>query len=257
MRPDLLLASTKPKFFTQELEQEFKQYAMAIYPQEACAYIVDDALVPVANVSANPNHEFELHISDALTMEKAQGFIHSHPSGQLRPSALDMQTQIQWGKPFGIVTCTSDSCSDSLWWGDHLLSIQLHERPFIHGIFDCYSLIRAEMYQRTGIILEDYPRNFEWWEREPDGSIENLYEENFEAWGYAVVDSSDELQIGDIIFMKIHSEVVSHAAIYQGNGLILHHLRDRLSRVEHLSSWKKFAEKTVRHTETLGITYSD
>ena len=227
---------------------------MEQYPNEACAYVMQGKLLPVANISPDPQNEFELGVSDALLMSSADGFIHSHPDGKLRPSAADMQTQMQWDKPFGIVTCTVDSCSTSLWWGDHILGIQLEERPFVHGIFDCYSLVRAEKYQRDGILLGDYPRNYEWWERNPDGTIENLYEVNFERYGYTVVNSTEALELGDVVFMKINSEVVSHAAIYQGNGLILHHLRDRFSRVEHLSSWKKFIEKTVRYTRTPEIT---
>lgn len=249
MRPDLLLANTKPEFFTPELEQEFQAYAMEQYPKEACAYILDDMLVTVPNVSPNPNEEFELAYEDALIMAEAQGFIHSHPDGDRWPSGLDMQTQMQHDKPFGIVTVTADSCSDSVWWGNHTLSLPLEERPFVHGITDCYSLVRAEKFQRDGIILPDYPRSFEWWERSRGDKVENLYEENFRNAGYEVVPTTEELKVGDIIFMKIHTDVVSHAAIYIGNGLILHHLRDRFSRIEHASSWKKFTEKVVRYKD--------
>lgn len=244
MRPDQLLASTKPDFLTFELEEEFKEYAMAQYPNEACAYIIDGKLVPVSNVSDKPTEEFELSPEDSLRMEEAQGFLHSHPDGDRWPSELDMQTQIQWGKPFGIVTCTDDSCSDSVWMGDHTLSLPLEGRPFVHGIFDCYSLIRAEVFQRTGDIIPDYPRTFEWWE---NGSGDNHYDEKYEQTGYRVLSPQEELKVGDLFYMKIHTTVVSHAAIYLGEGLILHHLRDRLSRIEHLSSWKKFLEKTVRY----------
>lgn len=244
MRPDLLLAKTKPEFLTTEVEDQFKQYAVEQYPKEACAYVINGDLIPVANISMNPTKEFELSPDDALIMAVAQGFMHSHPDGDRWPSALDMQTQIQWGKPFGIITCTDDSASESVWWGDHTLTLPLEERPFIHAITDCYSLIRAEKYQRDGIILKDYPRNFEWWE---DGSGDNFYDQYFEDAGYELVSNKDELQVGDVIFMKIHTTVVSHAAVYVGNGLILHHLRDRFSRIEHASSWKKFTEKVVRY----------
>lgn len=247
MRPEQWLDSLRPDFFTDELEAEFAEYAMSQYPNEACAFILDGVLVPVPNVSANPTEEFELAYEDALIMPEAQGFMHSHPDGDLWPSALDMQTQITWAKPFAIVTTTEDSCSKSLWWGDHTLSLPLDKRPFIHGVLDCYALIRAEKFQRDGIILPDYPRNFEWWERSLGDKVENLYEDNFRDAKYEQVDSNEALQEGDIIFMKIHTDVVSHAAIYTQNGLILHHLRDRFSREEHASTWKKFIEKVVRY----------
>lgn len=247
MRPDQWLDKLRPEFFTQELEEEFAAYAMEQYPNEACAYVLDGLLVPVVNVSTNSKEEFELGFEDALIMSEADGFLHSHPDGNLWPSGADMQAQIHWQKPFGIVTCTEDSCSKSLWWGDHTLSLPLNERPFIHGVLDCYALIRAEKYQRDGIILPDYARDFEWWERDRGENVQNLYEENFRNAGYEVV--TDGLKQGDIIFMKIHTDVVSHAAIYTENGLILHHLRDRFSREEHASSWKKFNEKVVRYKD--------
>lgn len=247
MRPDLLLAKTVPNFYTPEIHAEFAKLAMAYYPEEVCAYIIDNKLYYVENISAHRENEFELSVEDSLLMEQAQGFIHSHPDGDRWPSALDMQTQIQWNKPFGLVTCTHDSCSDSVWWGDHTLSLPLNERPFVHGITDCYSLIRSEKFQRDGIVLPDFPRNFEWWER--GENTENLYDENFRLAGYEVLPSNEELQVGDIVFMKIGTDVVSHAAIYVGNGLILHHLRDRLSREEHVSTWKKFIDKVVRYKD--------
>jgi cell wall-associated NlpC family hydrolase len=47
--------------------------------------------------------------------------------------------------------------------------------------------------------------------------------------------------------MNIQTDVVSHAAIYLGNGLILHHLRSRISKKDHATSWKKFFNTVVRY----------
>jgi proteasome lid subunit RPN8/RPN11 len=242
VRPDQFYLKTVPEFWTEELEKEFATIAMEAYPYEACAFIIQNKLVPVKNISSDPHEQFELSTEDSQLAIKAQGFIHSHPDGPMYPSALDMLSQKSCNIPFGILTCTTDSHSNALWLHDGLLSVQLEERPFVHGIYDCYSLIRAYYWQSRNIKLMDFPRDNEWWEHK-----ENLYLDNFEKAGFRPLTSEEEMKEGDIILMNIQTDVVSHAAIYLGNGLILHHLRSRISKKDHATSWKKFFHTVVRY----------
>lgn len=58
----------------------------------------------------------------------------------------------------------------------------------------------------------------------------------------------NELQYGDFILMQIESNTVNHAAIYIGNGEILHHLYGRLSmRGVYGSYWLDRTRRTLRH----------
>lgn len=220
---------------------------MAAFPNEACAFVIDGSLVPVTNISTNPTEQFELSTADSLLYVKAQGFIHSHPNGPLYPSAMDMRTQISMKIPLGIMSTTVDSASVAVWVHDQNLSIPLEDRIFIHGVTDCYSLIRSDKFQRDGIVIPDFARDYEWWEPEENKPAENLYLDNFAKAGYSNVPQTEDMIVGDVIFMTIQTKVVSHAAIYLGNNLLLHHLRGRISRKDHATTWKKFFHSVVRY----------
>jgi cell wall-associated NlpC family hydrolase len=115
-------------------------------------------------------------------------------------------------------------------------------REWSHGVLDCYSIVRDWYAQERGLSLPDFQRFDEWWRRG-----ENLYVDNFGAAGFAVVEP-DDLLVGDVFLMQVHSEVPNHAAIYLGDGLILHHLQGRLSsRDVYGGYWQKITTHTLRH----------
>jgi cell wall-associated NlpC family hydrolase len=115
-------------------------------------------------------------------------------------------------------------------------------REWAHGVLDCYSLIRDWYDQERGIDLPDFTRFDEWWMR---GG--NLYLDNFETAGFSAV-SSDDMDVGDVLLMQVASPVPNHAAIYLGDGLILHHLQGRLSsRDVYGGYWQKITTHTLRH----------
>ena len=90
--------------------------------------------------------------------------------------------------------------------------------------------------------LPDYQRFDEWWKRG-----ENLYLDNFTHAGFDVA-SSDGLGEGDVLLMQVNSDVPNHAAIYLGDGLILHHLQGRLSsRDVYGGYWQKITTHILRH----------
>jgi cell wall-associated NlpC family hydrolase len=222
---------------------------MKEHPKEACAFVIDGKLVQVVNHSSTPTDTFELSIQDSALQLKAQAFLHSHPNGSLSPSSLDMISQKSANLPFGIVTCTVDSCSIPVFLSDANLAIPLLERKFIHGIFDCYSLIRSYYFQKKNITIPDFARDNKWWDAPPD-TYQDLYLKNFEKANFKAIPKTEELKEGDVILMNLMSgSIVSHAAIYLGNGLILHHLNDRISREDHAPSWKKFFHTVVRYND--------
>ncbi len=71
--------------------------------------------------------------------------------------------------------------------------------------------------------------------------------DNFADAGFVVVEP-DDLLVGDVFLMQVNSEVPNHAAIYLGDGLILHHLQGRLSsRDVYGGYWQKITTHTLRH----------
>lgn len=253
VRPDQFFNKLTPKWWTDELEQEFATIAMANYPNEVCAFVIDNKLVPVDNISQNPTDEFELSPKDSALVAKASLFVHSHPDGPIYPSSADMKSQMAAAIPYGIMTCTIDSHSKVMWIHDKSLDVDIEGRPFVHGIYDCYSLIRAYYKQSRGVTLPDFPRDMNWWDATKlrDGTIlppENLYLDNFEKANFTRLKEDEILEPGDVILMNIGTkDSVCHAAVYIGDGLILHHLRDRIARKDHAASWKKFYHTIVRY----------
>ena len=120
---------------------------------------------------------------------------------------------------------------------------------FVHGSTDCYGLIRRVYSEMFKINLRDYARPDFWWE---DSKKYNLYMDNFESEGFRLVDSDlpKTWEVGDLILMAIHSDVPCHAAIYIGNGKILHHFYGRKSAIENYCRiWKNTTTAVIRHKD--------
>ena len=123
-------------------------------------------------------------------------------------------------------------------------------REWSHGVLDCYALVRDWYQLERGVDLPNFARFDDWWKRG-----ENLYIENFARAGFAPVDASD-LQAGDCFLMQVASSVPNHAAVYLGDGLILHHLQGRLSsRDVYGGYWQKVTTHILRYTD-LGHDHS-
>jgi cell wall-associated NlpC family hydrolase len=106
---------------------------------------------------------------------------------------------------------------------------KLVNRPFLHGMFDCYTLIRDYYRRNFNIILPtNLQRNWEWW---TEGS--NLYVDNAKKYGFEEV---QDIKIHDVLIMNINSQVPNHGAIYLGDNKILHHIGGRFSTEETLKS---------------------
>jgi len=61
--------------------------------------------------------------------------------------------------------------------------------------------------------------------------------------GKIIVPASGEVQIGDVIVMQVKAEEPNHAAVYLGDGIMLHHMYGQLSnRVPYGGYW---AERTI------------
>jgi cell wall-associated NlpC family hydrolase len=98
-----------------------------------------------------------------------------------------------------------------------------------------------------GIDLPDFERFDEWWKRGM-----NLYLDNFGSAGFEDTNLTDraDLKVGDALLMQVASPVPNHAAVYLGDGLILHHLQGRLSsRDVYGGYWQKVTTQVLRHRD--------
>ena len=135
--------------------------------------------------------------------------------------------------------------------GEILMIIHSHYtgRQWLLGYADCWALI-MDYYQREfNITLKNYSVPREWWE---DGK-ENIYDENWQAEGFIEVELTD-MNVGDIIMMKLNSNVTNHAALYVGDNLILHHGYGQLSsRTPYGKYFRDRTVRIVRHKERFNV----
>ena len=116
---------------------------------------------------------------------------------------------------------------------------------FIHGINDCYSMIRNFYRVSFAIDLTNYARPDMWWHHGM-----NLYNDFIKSEGFSLIDFDklNKLQYGDIILMAVKTEMPCPAAVYIGDGMILHHFYGRKSSIElYKGLWYNTTVSVYRH----------
>lgn len=223
-----------------------RAHARLEYPKESCGLVSKGQYVPLPNVALDPLEGFELPAASLVDHAPVDAVIHSHcaPRHRAEPSAEDMANQIATGIPvYGIVlTDGAELGSGPLWFGEFLLDEPLIGREFVHGVRDCYSLIRAWYWQERKVKLKEFPRGLDWWK------TSDLYRDGFPQAGFRAIDA-DEAKPGDVLLMQVRERVPHHAAILLEDGLLLHHLPGRLSRREPAGQWRKYIVSYLRHGE--------
>lgn len=241
--------------FSPAVDAAIKAHALAEYPKECCGVVNGAkeaaAYVALQNIAANPEEEFELPRAALIELAPVLAVVHSHcfPKHGASPTSLDMQFQMQVGLPYGIVWTDGKAAGVPVWFGDFLLDVPLFnaagrhiQREFLHGVTDCYSLIRTWFWQKRGVKLSEFPRDDEWWKAGGD-----LYRDGIAKSGFHEI-SANEAKPGDVALMKWGKwPVPFHAGILVEDGLILHHLARRLSRREPFGRWTHYVTHYVRH----------
>lgn len=249
-----------------------KHHARECFPQESCGVIANYKYIPFVNEAA----DIEAHRNDPecscklcsfklnaekyanlITQTDVQYIVHSHPNGPFAPSLADMRQQIQTDIAWAIIPLDADRIFDIIKWGEKDNIPPIIGRNFVHGVTDCYSLVRdifrlgKTKLAEQGILewpydpieLDEFPREVDWWDK---GG--NLYSENFKAQGFVEIPFS-EAKIGDCFLLKLRSEKYNHAGVLINDGLIIHHLAQRLSRREPAGIWGRQSALWLRYTK--------
>ncbi|MCH9665872.1 MAG: Mov34/MPN/PAD-1 family protein [Gammaproteobacteria bacterium] len=225
--------------FSPNIENSARKHALACWPEESCGVVVNNTYEPKKNIAVDPLKNFK--IAD-YPREGLQAVIHSHPSNHASPSKYDMQSQIQTSVPWGIIATSEMNAKEIEWFGD-----QIKDRPallgrdFLHGIRDCFELVRDYYRLNNNLNIDQFPRDDEWWHKGDD----ILNPNNFTKYGFEIV-SLEEVRPGDAALMMIGASVVNHCSIILEGGLIIHHLYNRLSRREPIGPWMRYVRYIVR-----------
>ncbi len=232
-----------------EIGQAAKDHALAVYPEESVGAIVsgfngaDVSYYPLVNVSETPERAFEIGERPRTPMH---AIIHSHTlDPSIAPSRVDMASQQAMGIPWGIVGCNGDTATGIHWFGDEVPIAPLLGRQFVSGFHDCWSLVRDVYRSQFGIVLQNIPRDEDWYKSDPPSDLLS-YERIIET-GFVPIDYRDARE-GDVILGKVgRAGVVNHCGLLIGNGLVLHQLEGRNSRKEPVGPWMRFVRFVVRH----------
>ena len=244
---------------TAKLKKAIQAHAAEVYPSECCGVIVNKEYIPCRNISDHKD-QFEIHHEDLVKAEdlgEIQAYVHSHPNASARASDIDL-IQIELHEKPWVICAYPD------------LEFQVYEpcgykaplvgRNYIHGIQDCYSIVRDFYERELGITLIDFERKDAWWESKENKS---LYLDGFGEAGFVEV---GDMQYGDVLLCRVgRTEHVNHAAIWLGDqtelkseqtescvgsSIILHHPYGRKSVREVFGSqWQERVAKVVRYAQ--------
>lgn len=231
-----------------KLAQDIQAHIIKEYPKEACGIVVKNngklTYLPGTNIHDDPENNFILSPADIVNAERIgpiEYIVHSHPNGTCEPSQNDLDFCNKSGYQWIIVSYPEQKT--------RVISPNGYVRPligreFVHGITDCYTIIRDYYNQILNITLPDFPRVDNWWQLGED-----LYADNFKEAGFNIVDN---IQKHDVILMQFFSDKINHGAVYVGDDLILHHVYNRLSTKEMYNDyWRARTKWILRHNSLL------
>jgi|CXWL01.1.fsa_nt_gi proteasome lid subunit RPN8/RPN11 len=232
---------------TEETIAQIRAHAEQEFPRECCGLIIvqrgREVYWPCRNLATEADR-FHLHHEDYASAEEAGdvlAIVHSHPNIAPTPSQADLVACEQSGLPWVIVSWPTGEIYEFAPTG---YVAPLVGRVFAYGVLDCYSLCKDYYLRECGITLPPVEHRNNWWLMGQD-----LYLEHFTAQGFIQIEER-ELRKHDAILMQVSKTTTNHAAIYLGDGLILHHPMNRLSgREVYGGFWQKISTRFLRHKE--------
>ncbi|MGF6607047.1 proteasome lid subunit RPN8/RPN11 [Paraburkholderia sp. WSM4175] len=231
-------------------------HAAAEAPRECCGIVVrqtDGTLNYIAcRNTASERDVFRIDPADAARAEdtgELVAYAHSHVYTPPMPTDADRVYMAETGVPWIIVNHPTGSFTINY---PAPFVAPLEGRKFVHGVHDCYAIIRDHYATVLGITLADYPRVWGWWE---NFDLPDIYRENFAREGFVSihegaldVEALRRLKPHDVILFRIRAPRDNHAGVYVGENFMIHHLIDELSRRELLGEfYQRRARAILRH----------
>lgn len=236
--------------FSDNLLTQIKNHALWTAPEECCGLFVkiENGLMAIEakNISKlDKNHHFTIDFQAFLEAEKVgevKGYYHSHNSevdGYIF-SEIDLKN-FKIHNLFSVIYNVKENQFYFLTDGDRLTYIG---RKFKIGKEDCFSLVREYYKKELNITIMDYARDSKWYVKEPE-----IWVKNREKEGFTIIYEGNDFTLSnlkphDVLLSKFRDiPYPSHAAVYVGNGMVLHHPATKYSTIEPLCG--EIKDKTV------------
>lgn len=250
---------------TKKIKQSILSHAKEEYPNECCGIISKGIYYECRNIAKDKTKDFFIHPDDLEEFKgNIEAIVHSHPDASSKMSESDRVYMESCKIPYVIIGLYKD-INDQLKeeYGVYAPSgyqAPLLGRKFVHGVLDCYALVRDFYLRELGITLMDFEREDGWWNNGKD----SLYEQHFKEAGFSKV---YDLKYGDMIVCSVESDVPNHALIFLGEdgalkseqtipcigvNLVLHHLYGRKSvREMYGEYWESKKSFILRHEDMM------
>lgn len=235
-----------------------KECGFKRYPEEACGLVYADSkgkphFVECKNKSLEPKHNFLIEPEEYLKVSELGEVVacwHTHcetaPIGSKADKQACKNTQVPWFigsvyKKDGHFTFDGLTLVEV----DNDFEMPLVGRPYVFGVFDCFSLMRDYYHRELHIDLPELPRYERIWTSEPD-YMARVAQEKF---GFVRIPIDEQPKIGDLYFIQTGVTGADHIGIYLGDDRILHQTRNRLSRKDIYggSYWQEHTLSHWRH----------
>ena len=231
-------------------------HAVAAAPEESIGFVMHGEYRPQDNIAESPREHARVDPDAVLSAQRdgLQAVIHSHPHPHPPcPSLADMRAQIAMNVPWAIIPVSQERQPGApVWWGPGVPHPPLMGRPYMHGVTDCYAIVR-DWYAQRGIALPDIARGWRWWA--PEENNPDLYERSFLTAGFEEIDRA-AAAVGDGFLMQIGADRINHCAVLVEPGVILHHPggdrpcdATRLSRRDVAARWMPHVRRAIRYCE--------
>jgi len=242
--------------FNSQIKIYIKNLALKKTNEEICGFIYFKEkeykfdIFPCKNRAENKINNFIISPQDYLncsSLGKIVACYHSHVNESVEFSEIDKSNSnaynihyILYNIKYDIFNFYSPNKENNPYIG----------RPFVLGKSDCFTLMQEYALKEEKVHIKfpkdlTYPRHLD--------DIKDLYETNFKNQGFIKLDKGIKLNKSDGIMMMfpgVSDKFPTHAAVYIGDGLILHQPFNSFSCVNIYDNFfKKHTSYVLRYKE--------